>query len=180
MLNKKENTFVIMPPEKGSAVFLVKSKDQFEKETKWAESYIDALDLIFFNKEGVLSENEHFDYLESILPPLAIILQMDFPEETKEIVELFLASEEPDSLNVKTYGAYDYTTTIVFILMKHMGDYSDLRSESGTESADLKYGGVNNVLTLAFMRLPFYLISSLSTKFSKKMAKKSKKSDKSK
>jgi hypothetical protein len=178
MSNKKENTFVIIPPEKGSSVFLVKSKGQFEKETKLGSSYLETLDLIFFNKEGVLSEKEHFAYLESILPPLAIILQTDFSAEIKDIIEMFLSAEDDEAPHVKAFGSYDYTTSIVFILMKYLSDYSELREESGVEAADLKYRGINEILTLAFMKLPFFLISSLSTKYSRRAIKKANKKTK--
>jgi hypothetical protein len=178
MSNKKDNTFVIIPPEKGSSVFLVKSRGQFEKETRLGASYLETLDLIFFNKEGILSDKEHFSYLESILPPLSIILQTEFSDDTKDIIEMFLTAEDDEAPHVKAFGSYDYTTSIVFILMKYLSDYSDVRKESGVEAADLKYRGINEILTLAFMKLPFFLISALSTKYARRAIKKANKKSK--
>lgn len=172
MAKNKENTFVIIPPEKGSPVFLVKPKAQFEKDNQIFTSYFEVLDLILFNREGVLSEKEHHNYLDRLLPSLAMILQSEFNQETKHIVEMFLDSEDEESPEVKAFGSYDYTTSLVFILMKHLSDYSDEVKAHGVDSAEMKYKGINDVISRAFLKVPFYLVSSVSNRFASAMAKK--------
>ena len=68
MIDNKSNTYVIIPPEKGSSLFLVKNKTQFEKDNLVLSQYRDSFDLILLNGENLLSESEHEGFLKEILP----------------------------------------------------------------------------------------------------------------
>jgi hypothetical protein len=169
---EKSNTYVIIPPEQGSAFFVVKDKKLFDNENSLRTEYLDTFEIIFLNQEGVLSFLEHKRFLDRILPSLAMVLQTNYKQETEGLVDAYLDSPGNQEQFEKEFGRFDYTTGLIGIIIKQLDDYlTDVRSV-GLEPARLKNNGVLTYLQMGYMELPYFLISSILDSFAKLAKKK--------
>lgn len=178
MISKeKSNTFVIIPPERGSAFFVVKDKKVFDNENSLRVEYLDSFEVIFLNQEGVLSFLEHKRFLDRILPSLAMVLQANYKQETEGLVEAYLESPGNQDQFEKEFGRFDYTTGLIGIIIKQLSDYLNDVKSVGLEPARLKHNGILSYLQTGYMDLPYFLISSIIDSFAKLAKKKAGKHD---
>lgn len=166
MIDNK-NTYVIIPPEAGSSVMLVKTKMEYEKESVTAAAYKDCFDLVLLNTEGALSDEDHQKFLNEILPSLAMILQVNFENQAKDLVDKFILEVGEESEAARDVSEYDYTSALMLVLGVKLNDFLSIRKKEGERAADEKMPGFLELLINSFTALPYVQVSSILGRFSK-------------